>query len=98
MTAPSPAFNTALWLMAAWIAREFTHLDNRLDQIMALVSVDQTDLDNLAASLETIKTNLAAELAALQANAAIPAGSLDGLNAAVADLHTLEPPAAAPPA
>ena len=72
-----------------------------LRSIMAAVQIEQTDLDSLAAALEAVKTALAAELADLEAKIAaggvpLPAGSLDGLKAAVADLTALEPPAPAP--
>jgi len=66
---------------------------------MALVQVDQTDLDTLAASLEAVKAAIATEIANLQAaNPPLPAGSLDGLNTALSDLQGLQAPPATPPA
>jgi hypothetical protein len=75
-----------------------------LEKIMAVVQVDQTALDTLATSLEAVKTSLASEIAALTAavaaaqanNTPLPAASLDGLNAALADLTALEAPAPTP--
>ena len=75
-----------------------------LEKIMAAVQVDQTALDTLATSLEAVKTSLASEIAALTAavaaaqanNTPLPAASLDGLNAALADLTALEAPTPAP--
>ena len=68
---------------------------------MAAVSVEQTDLDNLAAALEAVKTALSAEITKLEAAVAaagqpLPAGSLDGIKAALADLTALEPVTPAP--
>ena len=72
-----------------------------LRSIMSQVQVDQAALDSLAASLEAVKTALATEIANLEAAVAaagqpLPAGSLDGINAALADLTALEAPAPAP--
>jgi peptidoglycan hydrolase CwlO-like protein len=75
-----------------------------LEKIMAAVQVDQAALDTLAANLEAVKVSLASELAALKAavaaaqanNTPLPAASLDGLNAALADLTALEAPAPTP--
>ena len=65
---------------------------------MALVSVDQADLDTLATNLEAVKTALATEIANLQASGNLPPASLGGLNQALSDLQGLQPPPAAPPA
>jgi len=62
---------------------------------MALVSVDQDALDQLAANLEAVKAALGSEIASLQQQANLPPGSLDGLNTALTDLQGLQPP---PPA
>ena len=75
-----------------------------LRSIMAAVQVEQTDIDTLTAGLEAVKTALAAELADLEAKLAaaiaaqqpLPAGSLDGLKAALGDLTALEAPAPTP--
>jgi hypothetical protein len=64
---------------------------------MALVSVEQTDLDNLAANLEAVKAALASQIAQLEAAGNIPPASLDGLNTALTDLQSLETPAPAGP-
>jgi hypothetical protein len=70
--------------------------------IMALVSVEQTDLDTLASDLSAAVaavgaevTNLEAELAA--AGTPLPAGSLDGIKSGLASLQALEVPAPATP-
>lgn len=79
----------------------FRQILDKLELIqMSLVSVDQVVLDALATGLEGVKTALAAEIADLAAqianNQPLPPASLDGLNAALADLTALEPPAPAP--
>ena len=74
-----------------------------LEKIMA-VQVDQAALDTLATNLETVKASIASEIATLTAavaaaqanNTPLPAASLDGLNAALADLTALEAPAPTP--
>lgn len=67
---------------------------------MALVQVEQTDLDTLATNLEAAITAVATEVTNLEAQVAagqpLPAGTLDGLNTALANLQALEVPA--PPA
>jgi hypothetical protein len=80
----------------------FHEILHKLELIhMALVSVDQDVLDALATGLEGVKTVLATEIADLAAqignNQPLPPASLDGLNAALADLTALEPPAPATP-
>jgi hypothetical protein len=65
---------------------------------MALVSVDQDALDQLAANLEAVKAALGSEISNLQSQANIPPGSLTGLNTALTDLQGLQTPPAAPAA
>lgn len=69
-------------------------LSQKVDRLMAQVTVLQSDLDNLASKLEDVKASLAAEIASLQT--ALPAADLSGLTQALVDLASLEPPA--PPA
>lgn len=77
-----------------------------LNKLMALVSVEQTDLDTLATDLSTAVTTVGAELtdletklaAAIAAGTPLPAGSLDGVKAGLASLQALEVPAPTPPA
>lgn len=63
-------------------------------QLMALVQIDQTALDTLAASLEAVKTSLEAEIASLQTQ--LPEADLSGLNQALTDLQGLETPPPSP--
>jgi hypothetical protein len=98
----------SLWSFGAFTNAQFAQLSNQIaaldgkvDTLMAAVQVDQDELDALAASLQTIATNLADEITALQqqlatAGTPLPAGSLDGVNAQVAALQALEPPAPTP--
>lgn len=85
---------TPAWAMQ--LAGQVTQIQKGINRIMALVEIDQTDLDTLATSLESVKTTLAAEIASLQQQ--LPAADLSGLNQALTDLQGLEPPAPAPPA
>jgi hypothetical protein len=78
------------------------HLEEGLEQLMALVSVEQTDLDTLStdlaaavAAVGTEITNLEAAVAA--AGTPLPAGSLTGVKAALTSLQALEVPAPTPP-
>lgn len=79
---------------AVQLTAQVTQIQKEIHKIMALVQIDQTQLDDLATALETVKTTLAAEIAGLQT--ALPAADLSGLNQALSDLQGLEPPAPAP--
>lgn len=68
-----------------------TQITKGIHQIMALVQIDQTQLDSLATALEAVKTALATEIAGLQVQ--LPAADLSGLNQALTDLQGLESPA-----
>jgi hypothetical protein len=96
MTTPSIGTPTSveLWLLAVYINQEFTLLNERIDKLMTDVVVQQEALDALAASLEAVKDTLATEIANLQTQ--LPAGSLQGIQTALDDLQSLEPPASAP--
>ena len=87
-------------LWAVQLMARMIEIQKGINAIMAAVSVDQTDLDNLAAGLEAVKTALSTEIQNLETqianNQPLPAGSLAGLNQALADLTALEPPAPAP--
>lgn len=76
------------------LAEQLKEIKEGIQQIMALVQVDQTDLDNLATNLEAVKSSLSAEIASLQQQ--LPQADLSGLNQALSDLQGLEPPAPAP--
>lgn len=76
---------------AVQLTAQVTQIQKEIHKIMALVQIDQTQLDDLATALETVKTTLAAEIAGLQT--ALPAADLSGLNQALSDLQGLEPPA-----
>jgi DNA anti-recombination protein RmuC len=100
-TPPSPipiaATAIEIWLLAVWLNTQFTSINTRLDNIMTAVTVQQEDLDQLATDLEAVKTNLANEIAALEQSAQPPpAGSLDGVKAALSDLQALQTPPPAP--
>ena len=74
---------------------QLMEIQKGIKTIMALVQVDQAQLDVLASALESVKTTLANEIASLQTQ--LPAADLNGLNQALADLTGLEPPAPTPP-
>lgn len=61
---------------------------------MALVAVEQDELDALADSLEAVKAAIAAEIASLVVS--MPAADVSGLTQALSDLQSLVPPS--PPA
>lgn len=73
------------------LSARLLEIQKGIQQIMALVQVDQAALDSLAASLEAAKTAIAAEIASLQVS--LPAADLSGLNQALADLQAVEAPA-----
>jgi hypothetical protein len=68
--------------------------------LMALVSVEQTDIDTLSTDLDAAVTSISSEITALEAAVAagkpLPVGSLDGVKAGLAKLQALEVPAPAP--
>jgi cell division FtsZ-interacting protein ZapD len=76
------------------LTAQVTQIQKGINQIMAIVQIDQTQLDSLATALEAVKTSLAAEIASLQTS--LPAADLSGLNQALTDLQGLEPPAPTP--
>lgn len=76
------------WAIA--LTAQVTQIQKGIQKIMALVQIDQTELDNLATALEAVKTSLAAEIAGLQTQ--LPAADLSGLNQALTDLQGLETP------
>lgn len=70
-------------------------LHRKMDKLMALVQVEQTDLDNIATSIETAK----GALQTLLANPVVqqlPVADLNKVNQALADLQSLELPTPAP--
>ena len=80
----------------AWVTdlqQQLQVITNILENLMALVQVEQTDLDTLASNLEAAVTAVESEIAALKQ--ALPAADLSGLNTALANLQALEVPAAA---
>lgn len=85
---------TPIW--AQHILAGLNKIQKGIEDIMALVQVDQAALDTLAASLEAVKSSLATEIAAL--GQALPAADLTGINKALTDLEALEAPAPPAPA
>jgi hypothetical protein len=79
---------------AVQLTEQVTEIQKGIRKIMALVEIDQADLDTLATSLEAVKTSLATEIASLGQQ--LPAADLSGLNQALTDLQGLEAPAPAP--
>lgn len=76
-------------------------LQKGMDKIMALVSVEQTELDTLATDLSAAVASVGSELADLEAQLAaagnpLPAGSLDGVKSALTALQGLEVPVPPP--
>jgi hypothetical protein len=91
---PTPPWAQELLLQMA-------QLKQGMGKLMALVEVDQTDLDTLATNLEAAVTSVGTEITNLEAALTAagtppPAGSLDGLNSALTALQALEVPAPAP--
>ena len=87
----------------AWVNQLLTQSQQIMEgitKLMALVQVEQTDIDTLATNLDAAVTAVATEIKDLEAKVAagqpLPAGSLDGHNAALASLQALEVPAPAP--
>jgi hypothetical protein len=78
-------------LWAVQLAAQVTQIQKQIGKLMALVQIEQSDLDTLAGNLEAVKTSLAAEIASLQTQ--LPQADLSGVKQAVADLTALEPPA-----
>jgi hypothetical protein len=85
---------TVLWAQLSDLASTLATITSQQENIMAQVQVDQTDLDNLATNLENVKTALATEIQNLQQQ--LPQANLGGLNQALSDLQSLEPPAPTP--
>jgi hypothetical protein len=83
----------ALWLFAESQYNQTVTIATQLGEIMAAVQVEQDDLDTLATDFEAVKTTLSDEITALENNTNIPAGSLDGLRQALADLQNISVPA-----
>jgi hypothetical protein len=77
-----------------WAQDMEQRLTNQLEAIMALVQVDQSQLDTLATALQGIVANLTAEIAALKT--ALPAGDFSAVEAQLAALQALEVPPAGP--
>lgn len=76
---------------ATELMEQVAQIKKGIHEIMALVQIDQTELDTLATSLEAVKTSLSEEIASLQTQ--LPSADLSGLNQALTDLQGLEPPA-----
>jgi hypothetical protein len=80
---------------ARWVIESLTSLHKKADRIMALVAVEQTDLDNLAAELNAddsaIQTWITNALAQIAAGTPLTAGDLSGLTSAVAATAALVP-------
>jgi hypothetical protein len=85
---------TVLWSQLSDIGSQLADITYKEQQVMAQVQVDQTDLDNLATNLESVKIALAGEIQNLQQQ--LPQANLGGLNQALSDLQALEPPTPTP--
>lgn len=98
----TPKRRRAPWWAIALIENQ-EQLTKDMETLMALVSVEQTDLDTLSTDLNAAVASVATEITNLEAALAAagtppPAGSLDALKAGVASLQALEVPAPTPPA
>ncbi len=73
-------------------------LFRRINTLMAMVQLDQADLDNFASTVETAVGVLNTYVQQLLANQATPLAAADekALQKALSDLQGLEPPAPAP--
>lgn len=81
------------------IAQELHSIKLLLGKILALVEIDQSVLDGYATTLSTIAASLSAEIAALKvAVPSLPAANVAAIDAQIAALTGLEPPAPAPSA
>lgn len=74
---------------------ELHHLDSKVDTLMALVKIEQDQLDALDAALDDVTTSLEAKLEELKAS--LPDADLSALDADVAALRALAAPAAVEP-
>jgi hypothetical protein len=86
----------ALPLMA-----QVAQIQKEIQKIMALVQVEQADLDTLSTDLAAAVSSVSTEITNLEAAVAaagtpLPAGSLDALKAGVASLQALEVPVPPP--
>lgn len=90
------------WAVA--LLEKMEQLQEGMESLMSLVTVDDaelaqlgTDLSTAVASVGTELTDLEAKLAAaIAAGTPVPAGSLDGVKAALTSLQALEVPAPTP--
>ena len=76
------------------IERRTFNINQKVDMLMALVQVEQDDLDALDVALDEATTAIETRLEALQV--ALPDADLSALQADVAALRNLSAPAAAP--
>ena len=76
------------------IERRTFNINQKVDMLMALVQVEQDDLDALDVVLDEATTAIETRLEALQV--ALPDADLSALQADVAALRNLSAPAAAP--
>lgn len=88
------AILAALSNLHTTLSTKLTSLDRKVSRIMALVQVEQTEVDTLARTLKDIGTNLADEIATLKA--ALPAADFSAVDAQVAALQALEVPVTPP--
>lgn len=81
-----------------WAIAMEKRINKKLEIIMALVQVEQSDLDALDASLDEVSASLAAKIQALvdAAGEPLPPAQLDALNADVAALRALSAPTPPP--
>jgi len=73
----------------AWAIAMEKRITNRLDKLMALVSVEQGDLDDLDQALDAATQSLSDKIAALN----LPAADLSALQEDLATLQNLGAPA-----
>lgn len=81
------------------ITQELHSIKQLLGSILSLVQIDQDVLDSYGVALGNIATSLSAEIEALKvAVPSLPAANVAAIDAQVAALSALEPPAPAPSA
>lgn len=91
MTTPDSSDGVWMWVPIIRdpnITTQLTALTDRLDQLMALVKIEQGDLDALDSALDAATQSLADKIAALD----LPAGDLTALQEDLATLQNLSAP------
>lgn len=90
---PLTLSSTTLWLLAEALFAALHRINKKLEFIMALVSIEQDDLDSIANTVSTVADDLQA---VLDSETPLSPADETALNAAVAKLQALDTTPAAP--